>query len=109
MVEIDSSQSTGSCTKVVRAAETRLKAAGFGADDMQVVIPEGKPDDGNIVARIRAKNPAKKGVLLLAHIDVVDAAARTGSAIRSSSSRKTVSSTAAAPPTTSRWQRCSST
>src|SRR5688572_32225517 len=26
MVEIDSSPSTGSCTKVVRAAETRLKA-----------------------------------------------------------------------------------
>src|SRR5262245_51363426 len=62
MVEIDSSQSTGSCTKVVRAAETRLKAAGFSGDEMQVVIPDGKPDDGNIVARIRAKNPAKKGV-----------------------------------------------
>jgi acetylornithine deacetylase/succinyl-diaminopimelate desuccinylase-like protein len=73
MVEIDSSQSTGSCTKVVRAAQTRLQAAGFSADDLQVVIPEGKPDDGNIVARIRAKNPARKGVLLLAHIDVVDA------------------------------------
>jgi acetylornithine deacetylase/succinyl-diaminopimelate desuccinylase-like protein len=73
MVEIDSSVSTGSCTKVVRAAETRLKAAGYTGDDMQVVIPEGKPDDGNIVARIRAKNPARKGVLLLAHIDVVDA------------------------------------
>ena len=73
MVEIDSSQSTGSCTNVVRAALTRLKAAGFGGNDMQVVIPEGKPDDGNIVARIRAKNPTKKGVLLLAHIDVVDA------------------------------------
>jgi Acetylornithine deacetylase/Succinyl-diaminopimelate desuccinylase and related deacylases len=73
MVEIDSSQSTGSCTKVVRAAETRLKAAGFGEDELHVVIPEGKPDDGNIVARIRARNPAKKGVLLLAHIDVVDA------------------------------------
>ena len=73
MVEIDSSPTTGSCTKVVRAAETRLKAAGFAGDELQVVIPEGKPDDGNIVARIRAKNPAKKGVLLLAHIDVVDA------------------------------------
>jgi acetylornithine deacetylase/succinyl-diaminopimelate desuccinylase-like protein len=73
MVEIDSSQSTGSCTKVVRAAQTRLKAAGFTDDDVQVVVPEGKPDDGNIVARIHAKNPAKKGVLLLAHIDVVDA------------------------------------
>src|SRR4030095_12950516 len=42
MVEIDSSASTGSCTKVVRAAETRLQAAGFAADDLQVVIPEGK-------------------------------------------------------------------
>jgi acetylornithine deacetylase/succinyl-diaminopimelate desuccinylase-like protein len=73
MVEIDSSPTTGSCTKVVRAAETRLRAAGYGDDDMQVVIPEGKPDDGNIVARIRAKGATRKGVLLLAHIDVVDA------------------------------------
>ena len=73
MVEIDSSPSTGSCTKVVRAAETRLLAASFAADDVQVVIPEGKPEDGNIVARIRASGAKKKGVLLLAHIDVVDA------------------------------------
>jgi acetylornithine deacetylase/succinyl-diaminopimelate desuccinylase-like protein len=73
MVEIDTSPSTGSCTKLVQAAETRLKAAGYSGDEVQLVVPEGKPDDGNIVARIRAKNPAKKGVLLLAHIDVVDA------------------------------------
>lgn len=73
MVEIDSSPTTGSCTKVVRVAEVRLKAAGFTADDVQVVIPDGKPDDGNLVARLRATNPTKKGVLLLAHIDVVDA------------------------------------
>jgi acetylornithine deacetylase/succinyl-diaminopimelate desuccinylase-like protein len=73
MVEIDSSPTTGSCTKVVRAAESRLRAAGFAADDLQIVIPEGKPDDGNIVARIHAPGAKKKGVLLLAHIDVVDA------------------------------------
>jgi acetylornithine deacetylase/succinyl-diaminopimelate desuccinylase-like protein len=73
MVELDSSPTTGSCTKVVRAAEARLQSAGFTADDVQVVIPEGKPDDGNIVARIRAPGAKKKGVLLLAHIDVVDA------------------------------------
>ena len=73
LVEIDSSPTTGSCTKVVNAAEARLRAAGFSADEMHVVIPEGKPDDGNLVARIRASNPTKKGVLLLAHIDVVDA------------------------------------
>jgi acetylornithine deacetylase/succinyl-diaminopimelate desuccinylase-like protein len=73
MVEIDSSPTTGSCTKLVQAAQTRLQAASYAGDEVQLVIPEGKPDDGNIVARIRAKNPAKKGVLLLAHIDVVDA------------------------------------
>ena len=73
MVEIDSSPTTGSCTKVVRATESRLRAAGFTGDDVQVVIPDGKPEDGNIVARIRAPGATKKGVLLLAHIDVVDA------------------------------------
>jgi acetylornithine deacetylase/succinyl-diaminopimelate desuccinylase-like protein len=73
MVEIDSSPTTGSCTKVVEAAEKRLKAAGYSAGDLQMIIPPGKPDDGNIVATLRAQNPAKKGILLMGHIDVVDA------------------------------------
>jgi acetylornithine deacetylase/succinyl-diaminopimelate desuccinylase-like protein len=74
LVETDSSPTTGSCTAVVRKVETRLKAAGFADSDMQVVIPEGKPEDGNITAVIRSTaKTAKKGVLLLAHIDVVDA------------------------------------
>lgn len=73
MVEIDSSPTTGSCTKVALAAETRLKAAGFAGADVQVIVPKDRPDDGNVVATLRAQNPSKKGVLLLAHIDVVDA------------------------------------
>ena len=73
MVEIDSSPTTGSCTKVTAAVETRLKAAGFASADVQVIIPKDRPDDGNVVATIRAPNATKKGVLLLAHIDVVDA------------------------------------
>lgn len=73
MVEIDSSPTTGSCTKVVKVVEARLTAAGFPASDIAIVIPDGKPDDGNIVARLRANNSKQKGVLLLAHIDVVDA------------------------------------
>jgi len=67
MVEIDSSQSTGSCTKVVLAAETRLKAAGFAGDELNVVIPDGKPDDGNIVARSAPRIPRKK-VYCCSHI-----------------------------------------
>jgi acetylornithine deacetylase/succinyl-diaminopimelate desuccinylase-like protein len=73
MIEIDSSPTTGSCTKLVKVVEGRLKAAGYSVNDLQLVIPEGKPEDGNIVARIRAPGAPKKGVLLLAHIDVVDA------------------------------------
>lgn len=73
MVEIDSSPTTGSCTKVVRAAEARLLAAGYTAADMQVIIPPNRPDDGNIVATLRSAKPTKKGVLLMGHIDVVDA------------------------------------
>lgn len=73
LVETDSSEATGSCTKVVHQVQTRLEAAGFAGEDLQLIIPEGKPDDGNLVARIRAGKSSRKGVLLLAHIDVVNA------------------------------------
>jgi acetylornithine deacetylase/succinyl-diaminopimelate desuccinylase-like protein len=73
MVEIDSSPTTGSCTKVVRAAESRLLAAGYTPGDVQVIIPPDRPDDGNLVATLRSAKPTKKGVLLMGHIDVVDA------------------------------------
>ena len=73
MVEIDSSPTTGSCTKVVEVARTRLKAAGYADADLRLIIPPGKPDDGNLVATLRAQNPTQKGVLLMGHIDVVDA------------------------------------
>ncbi|NWG54216.1 MAG: peptidase M20, partial [Hydrogenophilaceae bacterium] len=36
MVEIDSSPTTGSCTRVVRAAEARLRAASFSGTEAQV-------------------------------------------------------------------------
>ncbi len=73
LVEIDSSVSTGSCTKVAVAAAAHLRAAGFSGADLQLVVPEGKPDDGNLVAAIRGSAKGDKGVLLLAHLDVVDA------------------------------------
>jgi acetylornithine deacetylase/succinyl-diaminopimelate desuccinylase-like protein len=73
MVEIDSSPTTGSCTRVVRAAEARLRAASFSGTEAQVIVPEGAPEDGNLVARIEGSNRRAGAILLLAHIDVVDA------------------------------------
>jgi acetylornithine deacetylase/succinyl-diaminopimelate desuccinylase-like protein len=73
MVEIDSSPATGSCTRVVAAAAKRLTDAGYPAADVQLVIPTGAPEDGNLVATLRGTNARSPAILLLAHIDVVNA------------------------------------
>lgn len=72
LVEIDSSPSTGSCTRAANAMAAHLRAAGYPASDVQVVIPPNAPEDGNVVAVLRGSS-RNRGVLLLAHIDVVDA------------------------------------
>jgi len=72
MVEIDSSEATGSCTKVVQAVAARLTAAGYPRGDVQIVIPPNRPDDGNLVARLPG-SARGRAILLLAHIDVVNA------------------------------------
>ena len=50
----------------------RLKAGGFPDADMQVIVPPGGPKKGNLVARLKGSG-AKKPLLLLAHLDVVEA------------------------------------
>ena len=60
----------GNVTKAAEAMAARLKAAGFPAADMQVLGPD--PRKGNLVARCRGTG-ARKPLLLLAHLDVVEA------------------------------------
>ncbi|MGD9979808.1 MAG: M20/M25/M40 family metallo-hydrolase [Hyphomonadaceae bacterium] len=71
LVEIDTSPSTGSCTRAVDAMLVHLRNAGYSERDARTIIPEGAPDDGNLVAVLRGTS--NRSVLLLAHIDVVDA------------------------------------
>jgi len=71
LVEIDTSPSTGSCTRAAEAMLVHLRSAGFSEADARVIVPEGRPDDGNLVAVIRGST--RRSLLLLAHIDVVDA------------------------------------
>ncbi len=73
LVEINTTNSSGSCTKAAQAMGARLKSAGFAETDIQVLVPPGGPQKGNLVARLKASNPSKKPLLLLAHIDVVEA------------------------------------
>ncbi len=69
-IEIQSGFTTGSTTPVARAAEARLKAAGFPASDIHVDGPA--PNKLNIVVRYHGTG-ARKPILLLAHTDVVEA------------------------------------
>ena len=70
LVEINTTDSSGSTTKAAEAMAARLKAAGFADADVQVLGPN--PRKGNLVARLRGRN-AGKPIVLLAHLDVVEA------------------------------------
>src|SRR5712664_144262 len=70
LVEINTVTATGDTAKAAEAMAARLRSAGFSAADVQVFTPA--PRKGNLVARLRGSGK-KKPILLLAHIDVVDA------------------------------------
>lgn len=73
LVEIDTTLSAGSCTAAAEAMGARLKAAGLPADDVKVVVADGHPKEGSLVAVLRGTDAKTKPMLLLAHIDVVEA------------------------------------
>jgi hypothetical protein len=80
LVEINTVTATGDTGQAADAMAARLRIAGFSGDDVQVFNPA--PRKGNLVARLRG-NGARKPILLLAHLDVVEALPPTGRSIRS--------------------------
>jgi len=69
-VEIQSGYTTGATTPVAEAAAKYLRAAGFPASD--IFLGGAIPKKFNLVARLHGTG-AQKPILLLAHIDVVEA------------------------------------
>jgi acetylornithine deacetylase/succinyl-diaminopimelate desuccinylase-like protein len=70
LIEINTTDSAGNTTTAAEAMAARLKAAGFAESDVQVLGPH--PRKGNLVARFRGSGQ-RQPLLLLAHLDVVDA------------------------------------
>ncbi|HEY6829744.1 MAG TPA: M20/M25/M40 family metallo-hydrolase, partial [Gemmatimonadaceae bacterium] len=70
LVEINTADSVGSTTVAANAVAKRLREAGFAESDIFQGGP--KPDKGNIVVRYHGTG-ARKPLLLLAHLDVVQA------------------------------------
>ena len=73
LVELNTTLSTGSCTAAAEAMAARLGAAGLAAEDMRVLVPPDRPKDGNLIATLRGQDRQAPPILLLAHIDVVEA------------------------------------
>jgi acetylornithine deacetylase/succinyl-diaminopimelate desuccinylase-like protein len=71
LVEINTTDSVGDNTAAAQAMADRLLAAGFPPEDVQVLSPAERK--GNLVARYRGRESGRKPLLLLAHIDVVEA------------------------------------
>jgi acetylornithine deacetylase/succinyl-diaminopimelate desuccinylase-like protein len=72
LIEINTSDSVGDNTKAAEAMAARLRAAGFAAEDVRVLVHPGNARKGNLVARFRGTG-ARRPIALLAHIDVVEA------------------------------------
>ena len=70
LIEINTTDSVGSTTVAAEAMAQRLRDAGYAADDVQVIGPNARK--GNLVARLRGTG-AQKPMLLICHLDVVEA------------------------------------
>jgi len=70
LVEINTVTPTGDTSKAAEAMAARLRAAGYSGADVQVFNPA--PRKGNLVARLHGTG-ARKPILLMAHLDVVEA------------------------------------
>lgn len=71
LIEINTTDSVGDNTAAAQAMANRLIAAGFPSEDVRVLGPVERK--GNLVARYRGRDSGRKPLLLLAHIDVVEA------------------------------------
>ncbi len=71
LIEINTTQSSGSTLAAANAMAARLKAAGF--PDSDVVVVSNAPRKGNLIARLHGRDARKKPILLLSHLDVVEA------------------------------------
>jgi acetylornithine deacetylase/succinyl-diaminopimelate desuccinylase-like protein len=73
LVETNTTLSSGDCTLAARRMADRLKAAGYPDQDLRVFVPDGHPKEGGLLAVLHGSDPAAKAILLLGHVDVVEA------------------------------------
>jgi acetylornithine deacetylase/succinyl-diaminopimelate desuccinylase-like protein len=73
LVETNTTLSAGDCTLAAQRMQARLKSAGYPDSDMRLFVPDGHPKEGGLLAVLHGSDPKLKAVLMLAHVDVVEA------------------------------------
>jgi acetylornithine deacetylase/succinyl-diaminopimelate desuccinylase-like protein len=73
LVETNTSLSAGSCTAAAEMLAGHLKAAGFSDADITLFSTPEHPKEGGIVAILQGSDHKAKPILLLGHLDVVEA------------------------------------
>ncbi len=73
LIETNTTLSNGSCTLAAERMAARLQAAGFATADLHPFAAPDHPKEGGLVAVYPGRDPKLKALLLLAHIDVVEA------------------------------------
>lgn len=73
LVETDTTLSAGSCTLAAERMAARLTAAGFADSQLTLFADPAHPKEGGLVAVYPGTSKTAKPILLIAHIDVVEA------------------------------------
>jgi acetylornithine deacetylase/succinyl-diaminopimelate desuccinylase-like protein len=73
LIETNTSHSSGSCTLAAERMTARLRAAGYPESDIHPFAAADHPRDGGVVAVLPGTDRGAKAILLLAHLDVVEA------------------------------------
>jgi len=73
LVETNTTLSTGSCTLAAERIARHLTEAGYTEADMHIYAAADHLKEGGVVAVLKGRDPKAKAILLLAHLDVVEA------------------------------------
>jgi acetylornithine deacetylase/succinyl-diaminopimelate desuccinylase-like protein len=73
LVETNTTLSAGSCTLAAERMAARLSAAGLPESALHLYAAPDHPKEGGLVAVYPGRDAAAKAILLMAHIDVVEA------------------------------------
>ncbi len=73
LVETNTTLSAGSCTLAAERIAVRLKSAGFPDSDLYPFADPDHPQEGGLVAILPGRDARAPAILLMAHLDVVEA------------------------------------